>query len=65
MSNLALIRNEDDEREARIDALSFRLGFVKTAEERAQVWGDMKAEILARSPFQIARLEKEKGLDHG
>jgi hypothetical protein len=50
-------------REWRIAWYGFRLLRARSREQQAVYWRRMAAEIGARSPAQVARMEAEKGLE--
>jgi hypothetical protein len=54
--------SEDAAREARIEQIGASMVLSSDLTERARLWRELKAEIMARSPAQVLRLEREKGL---
>ena len=52
----------DAKREQRIDLLRLRLLGATGADERRVVWNELRAEIAARSPAQVERIERARGL---
>jgi hypothetical protein len=52
----------DAEREARIETLGAAMVMCTDLTERASLWRRLRAEILARSPAQVAKMEAQKGL---
>lgn len=61
----ALQRITDWRRERRIRQLAELVKYMVAHGERAEAadaWQQMRAEILARSPQQIARMERAQGL---
>jgi hypothetical protein len=52
----------DAERESLIDGLRLEFLGAATSDERHSLWSRMKAEIASRSPAQVQRLERERGL---
>lgn len=52
----------DQEREQRIAELGVKLCIAETIEERIALWSQLRAEIAKRSPAQVSRMEKIKGL---
>lgn len=52
----------DQTREKRIQELGVKLCVADTVEERISLWSQLRAEIAKRSPGQVARMEKQKGL---
>jgi uncharacterized small protein (DUF1192 family) len=54
--------NADQVREKRIQELGVKLCVAETLEERIALWSQLRAEIARRSPAQVARMEKQKGL---
>lgn len=55
-------RIADAQRERRIKRLAERLKAATSRDERFRLWGLMRAECLARSPQQVARMEVSRGL---
>lgn len=51
----------DASREARISDLHRQLS-TATPEKRRLIWSYFRAEIMVRSPTQIAKMERERGL---
>ncbi|NPT59064.1 hypothetical protein [Paraburkholderia elongata] len=54
--------NADQAREQRIQELGVKLCVAETIEERIALWSQLRAEIKARTPAQIKRMESDKGL---
>jgi uncharacterized small protein (DUF1192 family) len=54
--------NTDQAREQRIQELGVKLCVAETLEERIAIWSQLRAEIAKRSPAQIQRMERQKGL---
>lgn len=54
--------NADAAREARIQELGMQLVNADSIERRIALWSLLRAEIKARSPEQIQRMEQTKGL---
>jgi hypothetical protein len=52
----------DEQREARIETLGAAMVMCTDLTERASLWRRLRAEILARSPAQVAKMEAQKGL---
>lgn len=52
----------DEERERQIETLGAALVMSADLTERARIWRQLKAEIVARSPEQVVRMEKRMGL---
>ena len=52
----------DFQRERRISEARLKLLAARTPEERRKRWAALRTEILARTPVQIARMERERGL---
>lgn len=57
-----LVLTPDEARERRIQALQDVLDTTTDPETRRNAHDAMVAEIKARSPSQVARLERERGL---
>lgn len=60
--NDLLVLTPDEARERRIQALQDVVNTATDPETRRNAHDDMVAEIKARSPSQVARLERERGL---
>lgn len=56
-------RRLDVEREQRIDELRLELLSATTPDARRAAWNALRNEIATRSPAQIARMERARGLD--
>jgi hypothetical protein len=54
--------NADQVREQRIQELGMKLVNAESLEQRIELWSLLRAEIKARSPAQIKRMESDKGL---
>jgi hypothetical protein len=54
--------NQDNAREARIEALRELLCFERDLSRAREILGAMYAEIEQRSPAQVAKMERERGL---
>jgi uncharacterized small protein (DUF1192 family) len=54
--------NSDDAREQRIAELGMKLVNADSLEQRIALWSLLRAEIKARSPAQILKMESDKGL---
>lgn len=52
----------DDERETAIFEAGLRMQAAATPEQRRIAWADMKQLILDRSPAQVEKMERERGL---
>ena len=59
---LAENMTEDELREMRIDAAFLKLQTAQTTEERREAWATIQKEIAQRSPAQVEKMEREKGL---
>ncbi len=54
--------DDDMRREQRINRYFRRMVAAELKPEQRQWWAKMQAEILSRSPEQVARLERARGL---
>ena len=54
--------HEDALREARIERLERQWLVAHTPAERSEAWDPLQAEIRARCPRQVAKMERERGL---
>jgi len=61
-TNTGSTKQEDEAREQRIDLLGLRFRGASSSDDRRQIWNELGAEIAARSPEQIRRLEIARGL---
>lgn len=52
----------DDERETAILEAQLRMCIARSSEQRRSAWADMKQLILDRSPAQVEKMERERGL---
>jgi hypothetical protein len=52
----------DEQLEKLIDTATLRLSLAKGRRARERSWNELKALIARRSPQQVARMEREKGL---
>lgn len=52
----------DDERETAILAAKLRMMVSTCPADRRAAWADMKQLILDRSPAQVEKMERERGL---
>lgn len=57
--------DDDAAREGRIDRLSLELLAAAVPDDRRRIFAELRAEIAARSPAAIERLERERGLSRG
>ena len=52
----------DNERETAILEAKLRMMTASSPEQRRAAWADMKQLILDRSPAQVEKMERERGL---
>lgn len=54
--------DDDAARESRLDGLRIQFLTARSPDQRRELWAAIKREISARSPAQVDRMERERGL---